>query len=339
MPSDPLYPDRKPPIPGDAFNPRRVFRGIGALVPERVAASTELSMTAKLCYGHLVRRAGERDQCWPSIRDIAQHIGVSERHAMRALEELKDAELIRSAPRNDPSGRQTSNVYEFTWGPILQREGDKSDTLLPVKTDRGRASNLTRSGVSQTAPLESSIRNQHRRTSTERNHRIPDAPTLPDTPIGSASNQRSTHKASSQELPTDDLEQQVYASGKEEVKAIASRAGVSFRARDLDEIESHLISKGVSWEHFASEARTHSWGRIKNPIGFLKSLAKRFKLLTRPATAPVTAAEAVDQNYQCPTCNSRVKGEGAILIDGKFQPCPCASQDYIDRQRARGLFE
>src|SRR5438876_573815 len=51
-------PQRKPPALGDPFNPKAVFAGIGAFIPERVAASVVLSMTAKLCYGHLLRRAG-----------------------------------------------------------------------------------------------------------------------------------------------------------------------------------------------------------------------------------------------------------------------------------------
>jgi hypothetical protein len=75
----------KPPAPNETFVPRKVFCGIGALVPERVAASNILSMTAKVCYGHLVRRAGKNARCWPSYRDIAKSIGVGERQAMRAL--------------------------------------------------------------------------------------------------------------------------------------------------------------------------------------------------------------------------------------------------------------
>src|SRR5665811_2313820 len=99
MPRDAERPAQKQPAPNQPFAPRNAFRGIGVFVPESVAASTRLSRTAKLCYGHLVRRAGKKTQCWPSYRDIANSIGVGERQAMRALKELTTANLIRPTPR------------------------------------------------------------------------------------------------------------------------------------------------------------------------------------------------------------------------------------------------
>jgi hypothetical protein len=93
MSGDAERPPQKLPAPNEPFIPRNVFRGVGALVPERVAASTMLSMTAKVCYGHLVRRAGQNATCWPSYRDIAKSIGIGERQAVRALKELAKANL------------------------------------------------------------------------------------------------------------------------------------------------------------------------------------------------------------------------------------------------------
>src|SRR5712692_3994112 len=154
MPGDAARSPRKLPAPGEPFKPREVFGGIGAFIPEKVAASTLLSMTAKLCYGHLVRRAGDKNRCWPAIRDVAKHIGVEPRQAMRALRELAEATLIRPIPRRDATGRQTSNEYEFIWGPILQGEGDTSDTLPPAKSDRGSVTHPTSTRVSEMTPLE-----------------------------------------------------------------------------------------------------------------------------------------------------------------------------------------
>jgi Helix-turn-helix domain len=103
------------PAPNEPFAPRQVFRGSGALVPEQVAASKVLSMTAKVCYGHLIRRAGKNARCWPSYRDIAKSIGIGERQAIRALRELTQVNLIRPIARRDKTKRQTSNEYEFIW--------------------------------------------------------------------------------------------------------------------------------------------------------------------------------------------------------------------------------
>ena len=46
----------------------------------------------------------------------------------------------------------------------------------------------------------------------------------------------------------------------------------------------------------------------RNPAGFLRDLAKRFRAKTRPASAPLTAAEVEEKNYRCELCGSRVRG-------------------------------
>jgi hypothetical protein len=324
MSGDAARPPRKLPAPGEPFKPREVFVGIGALVPEKIAASTMLSMTAKLCYGHLVRRAGQNDRCWPSIRDIAKHIGVESRQTMRALRELAEAKLIKPISRKNATGRQTSNEYEFIWGPILQAEGDTSDTLPPAPSDGGRVSDLTPTGVTVKTPLEVSKRNHHQGSTQER------------------SSEQGTDPQPSEvsELDDDDSEPTKYASAKDELKALATKAGAPLRVADLDAIEALLACRGVTWEGFVAEARRHSWGRVKNPVGFLKSLAKQFHAKTRPASPPVTAAEAEERDYKCKFCHSRILGEGAVP-DGRggFIPCTCANDEWVERQHApRGLF-
>lgn len=116
---------------GEPFNPRNTF--VGIFIPEALAASMLISSTAKLAYGHLVRRAGGDGRCFPSANDVGRHTGVGERAAKRALKELQngDPPLIRATFRADKFGRQTSNEYAFIWGPIL--EGVKNDT--PVRND------------------------------------------------------------------------------------------------------------------------------------------------------------------------------------------------------------
>ncbi len=134
---------------GEKFNPRNTF--LGVFIPEALAASTVISSTGKLAYGHLVRRAGDNGRCWPSARDVAKYIGVRERAAQRALKELQrgDPPLIRATFRTDEHGRQTSNEFCFIWGPILEGVKNdspvKNDTLPPVKNDRdGGVKNDTR---------------------------------------------------------------------------------------------------------------------------------------------------------------------------------------------------
>jgi Helix-turn-helix domain len=322
MSGDAARPPRKVPAPGERFKPREVFGGIGAFVPEKVAASTMMSMTAKLCYGHLVRRAGQNDRCWPSIRDIAKHIGVEPRQTMRALRELAEAKLIRTISRKNATGRQTSNEYEFIWGPILQGEGDTSDTLTLATSDGGRVSDVTPTGLTAKTPLEVSKRNHHQGSTQER------------------SSEQGTDSLPSQnsERDDDDSEPTKYASARDELKALATKAGASLRVADIDSIEALLACGGVTWDAFVEEARQHSWSRITNPVGFLKSLARKFRARTRLASAPVTADEWEARNYRCQVCDSRTPGEGALLVNGALVPCSCANCEWIARQRARGVF-
>jgi len=107
----------------------------------------------------------------------------------------------------------------------------------------------------------------------------------------------------------------------------------------LDAIRVNLEFSGVSFDEFVAEVRKHIGGQWRNPAGFLRDLSKRFRAKTRPASRPVTAAQAAEQNYQCPICHSRVRGQGAVLnADRQEVPCVCASPEWIERQRARGLF-
>ncbi len=131
-----------------------------------------------------------------------------------------------------------------------------------------------------------------------------------------------------------------YASSEDELKAIfQSKTGEPMTIDVLSSIRSNLELRLVSMDDFVLEVRKHAKNDWRNPPGFLRDLSKRFRAKTRPASAPVTAAEAEEKNYRCPHCSSRVRGEGAILdANGNPAPCSCASPEYIARQRERGVF-
>jgi hypothetical protein len=332
MASDPATPPRKQPGRGKPFTPREVFGvfGFGVFIPERVAASRALSMTAKVCYGHLVRLAGKKDVCWPSYENIAECTGLKRRQAIRGVKELTNAGLIRPRRITVETGRQTSNEYEFTWGPILQGEGDTFDTLPSARSDKGRMANLTPTRVSETTPLEVKNINHHQGSNKERSSGS-------ESTVQDASEPEST--SFSKNGDDGDLKPTEYATAKDELKAIyLAKTGEPFRAADLDAIEVMLFRQGVTWEAFVADARGHSWDRINNPVGFLKNRAKNFRGLTGASSRPVTAVEAAAQAYRCQSCGSRVPGQGAQLVGGREVPCVCASPEYIERQRARGIF-
>ena len=254
---------------------------------------------------------------------------------MRALKELAAANLIRPIPRREKSGRQTSNEYEFLWGPILRGEGDKYDTLPPDKSDRGRVTPMTPSGVTEMTPLEVSNRNHHQEKNKERKKPWSDSTGKGCFAIEQGSSPNENRDSD------DDAKRTEYASAKDELKALyQAKTGSAIRVNDLDAIESNLVAGGVTWEAFMDEVRRHAWKRVTNPVGFLKNFSKTFRLKTQAASAPVTAAEAAAGDYKCPKCFSRTPGEGAVPSQGgKLVPCECAGPDYIERQRARGIFD
>jgi hypothetical protein len=130
-----------------------------------------------------------------------------------------------------------------------------------------------------------------------------------------------------------------YASPEDELKAIYhEKAGEPIKIALLDAIRANLESIGVSMADFVEEARKHKNNRLKNLAGFLRDFSRSFRAKTCPAAPPVTASEAEEQNYRCPICGSRQRGEGACFVDRKFVPCKCASSEYIARQRERGVF-
>jgi len=133
---------------------------------------------------------------------------------------------------------------------------------------------------------------------------------------------------------------EVYASPEDELKAIfLTKAGASITVDVLDSIRLNLELNRVTMTEFVSGLRSHLAGNWKNPAGFIRSLSKKFRSKSQTASDPVTAAEAEERSYRCESCGSRVRGEGAILTpDGKPAPCECATQEYIARQRARGVF-
>lgn len=114
------------------FNPYKVYRGI--FIPEGVLQSSQLSPSAKLVFGHLLRRAGKRGYCWPSVEEIGEAVGLKESRTKECIDELAKAGLI-SRHRRYENGVRASNTYKFLrhemlFGPDLE-EASKPPSLEP----------------------------------------------------------------------------------------------------------------------------------------------------------------------------------------------------------------
>lgn len=139
--------------------------------------------------------------------------------------------------------------------------------------------------------------------------------------------------------PDDDEGPKVeYATPVDELKAIAkAKLGHDLPQEDLRWILDRLELQGISREEYLVEVRKHVGNRWNNPVGFLKSIAKGFRSKLKPSSPPVTKVEFEERNYRCPKCKSTTRGEGTHLVAGKWAPCECASEEYIERLKAKGL--
>lgn len=108
-----------------------------------------LKQSALIVFVALASFAGKSRVVWPSVRTVAQMVGMQERSVRRHIGELEAAGVISRVPRFDGDGRQTSNAYRLDI--LLSRlanRSDPSDTPDPDPVDRGEGD----STVSQTVP-------------------------------------------------------------------------------------------------------------------------------------------------------------------------------------------
>lgn len=66
-------------------------------------------------YQYLKERAGKKGYCWPSIRTIAEDIGMSKSTVKRGLADLARQGFIQVEKRCRENGGKTSNLYRIIW--------------------------------------------------------------------------------------------------------------------------------------------------------------------------------------------------------------------------------
>ena len=64
-------------------------------------------------YQYLRDRAGKKGYCWPSIRTIAEDIGMSKSTVKRGIADLAKQGFIRVENRYRENGGKTSNLYRI----------------------------------------------------------------------------------------------------------------------------------------------------------------------------------------------------------------------------------
>lgn len=123
------------------INPFKRFNGL--FIPELIYQCRDLTATAKLVYGRLLRYAGERGVAYPKQQTIADELGVSERSVRNALKALIDIKLIER-DRGDRLNHEADRYYFL--------DPDSLDSQLPIEPAKSAATEPAKSA----APLKES---------------------------------------------------------------------------------------------------------------------------------------------------------------------------------------
>ena len=95
----------------------------------------ELGAFGVAVYCMLCRRAGKNGSSYPSLRRMAEDLGMSERQAKRELKKLKTLGLISIKPRRNEQGRQMSSEYTVLDAPKAKKKPGVSESPRPKPED------------------------------------------------------------------------------------------------------------------------------------------------------------------------------------------------------------
>ena len=302
---------------GDPFNPFRMFTGI--FIPTGIVRLTTISPGAKLCYGRLMRFAGKRGVCFPSVKTLAVEIAVTERQTQNYLAELQRERLIRKSVRPG-----TSDLIEFLWHVALaSSEGVKDVSPPRVKN------NFTE--VIDNSPRE--CKNLHPKRVNQHHHQDDDDEESHVHPevLGRLGEKPfiegvSVHlEVSGGGLDNGSSASEPFDSPEAELIALALSKGQTLTATSLRSIREALELRGVALKRFVESVRPHFQNNITNPSGFLISRARNVRALMEPAESPKPPPKLEDRCAHC----WGPKGQGLITDGSAIIPCPvCSTPEF-----------
>jgi hypothetical protein len=148
----------------DRYNPTREVRTRFAMTPCWLLERKEVSPRAKLVWGYLNHRLGDKDYCWPFVDAIALGTGISEREVPRCLEELERLGLLDIVRPGDSDYEEekricdnlntSGNIYYFVkcqWAIDSEEAVRHLSSGIPRAR---RASNVKRAPVPSTSAEE-----------------------------------------------------------------------------------------------------------------------------------------------------------------------------------------
>jgi len=106
----------------EVINPYKRFQGV--FIPNAIMECREITQSEKLVWGRLAQFSGKDGECHPSMEQIADGVGISERQAKRAIKALAENGFIMIVK---PSGKERlmhwRNRYLFLDHPCFSGSG------------------------------------------------------------------------------------------------------------------------------------------------------------------------------------------------------------------------
>jgi len=337
---------------GEPFDPRPSVCGFHAV--DFTDSSPLLSDAQKRVFDRLYRFAARTGECYASARHLGGILGRPERSVERDLAFLKRIGLLRS----ERHGRKAAG-WLFLFHPMFQaaskppsmavqgkspnrqiglskppksrskppRVADKSD--IPSIPKESKANPNGDSGASSSSENEKVLKPEQTFKTLSQNADDDEKPERqraePDRMLNRAEHLRATKTV-----------QPVYATPRDEVIAVVrDKYAVPVTDQTLSDIASALENRypPTNWTEFLEAARPHlERGQLRNPAGFLLSLARQFRQRTEgsePRLAPPPPPE------KCPLCHEP-KGGGLKVEGNRIVFCECATPEFREKMIARG---
>lgn len=287
---------------GQPFNPYKRFNGIH--IPEAICKYRGLSAGAKLVYGRLCRFAGKHGRVYPSIPTLGSELGTSANQIRRYVRELEAKKFIGALRRPGKSSQ-----YEFLWHSAFDGElgkGRKRRGSTPVN-----GSSTPPINGSTSTPVNGTPVNGRRRESIV---------------LRESSSRESFEESQPKPKPIlsgADDEKPKPQSPEARLKAWAVTRGDPLSARDWFDIQAAAEIRGVSMEVLAGLAERND-GNWKSSGAGLRWLTRNFRSKTTDAPDEAPKPKPIER---CDLCHGE-RGRGALLVDGKIEPCECASAEW-----------
>ena len=244
-----------------------------------------LNTTAKFLWARLARYGSETGDVYPSIRTLAAELGLSDRQVQRGVASLERERFIQRVLRRSPRGDYTSTEYVFLLHPIL----------LEALAARVSAERCKQTGqewvVTQMSPGgEPSVTTKIKRRLEEKTSSSATSVPTPPSPTPS-------QKSKGDDDPVPSCEK---AELRDLIHQFTGQAPDRRLSRDISEM---LELRGVSLRDYLDDIRPRLTRLTRPPgPGFFHNHARSWSE-SRPATAPVRAAQAREAESRCRQCN------------------------------------